>query len=184
MKTVLRTRNPLRHNGTSQYERLLEALMPDYFEIDENSVKDLLDATFRYSELLKYFDQNYQHKGDWACFWKVEMLTYLAHVSTLDPDAILSAYQKIKETYLPLIDDASGEDRPKIENEYHVKLIEYIRGKAAEIDNIRRRLPEDLPLRQEILALIQKDTLTDTEPTGQRPAGRIVEQASQEVTRD
>lgn len=164
MKQVSRTRNPLMHNGTSQVERLLQALMPDYFRIDDRSAKDLINATFQYAGLLKYYNQQNAAQGDWTSFWKVEMLTFLAHLSTLDLEKIRIDYEEIKETFARETED-SGESSfdSQRQKEYHVQLIEFILGLALRIEETIHYLPSSLPLREEIIALVERDNLTDTE---------------------
>ena len=163
MSTISRTRNPLNHNGTSQYERLLEALTPAYFKIDDRSIKDLLNATYEYAQLLCYYNENNVVQGDWTCFWKVEMLTFLASTCSIDADAILRGYFEIKENFQPILANASGDDFTTEQNNFHLLLIEYLRQQALRVEDTIHYLPNDLPLKQEIIALVQKDSLTDTE---------------------
>ena len=163
MSNISRTRNPLIHSGTSQYERLLEALTPEYFKIDDRSLKDLLHATYQHSQMLLYYNESNQNQGDWACFWKVEMLTFLAHLSTMDMEKVIRDYEKIKEDFQALLEEASGEDFTAKSNEFHLALIEYLRQQALQIEEAILYLPDALSLKQEIIALVEKDSITDTE---------------------
>jgi len=164
MSSISRTRNPLIHSGTSQYERLLQTLTPSYFKIDDRSIKDLLHATYQYAECLHYYDESNQKRGHWQCFWKVEMLTFLAHLSTIDVEAILQGYEDIKETHRQLdTSELDPEERQAKNNEYLLSLIKHLHELALRIEEMVLYLPDELPLKQEIIALIEKDTLTDTE---------------------
>ncbi len=61
----------LHRDGTSQAERLLAALDPDYVAVDERSVKDLLAFARAYAKELTYFgvkDDTLQALGDWRAF--------------------------------------------------------------------------------------------------------------------
>ncbi|MEM9885310.1 MAG: RagB/SusD family nutrient uptake outer membrane protein [Bacteroidota bacterium] len=164
MSSISRTRNPLIHSGTSQVERLLQSLTPSAFKIDDRSIKDLLHATYQYAACLHYYDENNQQKGNWQCFWKVEMLTFLAHLSTIDVNAIVLGYEAIKEEHHELdISNLAPEERQAKNNEYLLALIDYLRNLALRIEEMVVYLPDALPMKQEIIALIEKDTLTDTE---------------------
>jgi len=162
MNKLASTKNPLKHHGTSQYERLLQALMPTYFKIDGRSVKELLHVTYQFAGLVKYYNEENHEQGDWQSFWKVEMLTFLAYVSTIDIDKITSDYQAIKTQFKQDMAEPAncGEDRDKT---YHIQLIEYIFQLAFRIEEIILYLPHSLPLRQEIIGLVAKDSLTDTD---------------------
>ena len=60
--------NPLQRDGTSQNQRLLEALLPENNPIDERSLEDLLDYLQKYAELLLYYDVNNFPAGNWQEF--------------------------------------------------------------------------------------------------------------------
>lgn len=55
-------------DGTSQADRLLEALNPGYVSIDERDVEDLLTFVRQYARELQYFDLTNQPNGDWSTF--------------------------------------------------------------------------------------------------------------------
>lgn len=55
-------------NGTSQLERGIPALAPDYVSVDERSVKDLLQFAQNYASQLRYFNLDDQPEGDWSAF--------------------------------------------------------------------------------------------------------------------
>lgn len=163
MNQISRTKNPLIHNGTSQYERLLQALTPDFFKIDNRSAKELINATYQYAHLLKYYNLENKPDGDWTDFWKVEMLTFLAHLSTIDVEQIVFDYNHIKETF----EQGTAEEIETTEDNrreaYHVQLIEYLLQLALRLEDTLENLPTDLSLRTEIITLIEKDSITDTE---------------------
>ena len=61
-------------NGTSQLERSIPALAPDYVSIDERSVKELLLFAQNYATQLRYFNHNNQPDGDWSAFLDPDLL--------------------------------------------------------------------------------------------------------------
>ena len=58
----------LGRDGTSQADRMLAALDPDYVSVDERSLKDLLLFAREYGKELKYFNARNQEAGDWSAF--------------------------------------------------------------------------------------------------------------------
>lgn len=61
-------------NGTSQLERSIPALAPDYVSVDERSVKDLLLFAQNYASQLRYFNHDNKPDGDWSAFLDPDLL--------------------------------------------------------------------------------------------------------------
>ncbi len=76
--------NPLVRDGTSQRQRLLKALDPDYFAIDDRSVADLLCFARRYARELQYYDPNNRPDGHWGCFFENDISAIIAEVGCRD----------------------------------------------------------------------------------------------------
>jgi hypothetical protein len=81
-------RHPLHRDGTNRVTRMLQALTPEYFKLDDRSMQDIITAAHRYAQQLAYMDENNQHNGDWSAFWEVETLTYLAVLAAYDTDEL------------------------------------------------------------------------------------------------
>jgi len=64
--------NPLQRDGTSQNQRLLDALLPENNPIDERSQEDLLVYLQKYAALLVYYDVNNFPSGNWKDFIELE----------------------------------------------------------------------------------------------------------------
>lgn len=77
-------------DGTSQQQRASNALNPDFFALDERSLRDLLQFARRYSATLLYFNQDDEPDGDWSGFLEGdsdalnEMVAYLKNPSCFD----------------------------------------------------------------------------------------------------
>lgn len=84
--------HPLRRHGTTRLARLMEALKPEFFRLDERSQQDLITATYQYGQTLRYFNKDDQPQGYWDCFWEVETLTYLAVVAAKDTKELRRQY--------------------------------------------------------------------------------------------
>jgi hypothetical protein len=66
-------RNPLKRDGVSQEERLIETLDPAYAKVEERSVDDLKAFASTFSEAVQYFDLNDITQGDWAVFYEEQL---------------------------------------------------------------------------------------------------------------
>ncbi len=58
----------LGRNGTSQAERMLEALGKDFVHVDERSIRDLLLFAQKFARELNFYDGQNQATGDWRGF--------------------------------------------------------------------------------------------------------------------
>ena len=92
MSQLQNIKHPLVHNGTSQIERLLNALKPENFKLDDRSIKDFIVSSHQYAKLLCYYNECNEPDGDWAAFWEVEGLTFLAILSEIDLEQIHQGY--------------------------------------------------------------------------------------------
>ena len=58
-------------NGTSQSQRSIDALSPDYFLLEERSIADLILYAKNHAEILHYFNLNNEIDGlktNWSAF--------------------------------------------------------------------------------------------------------------------
>ncbi|TND08164.1 MAG: hypothetical protein FD123_2558 [Bacteroidetes bacterium] len=62
-------KNPLLRDGTSQAQRVLKALLPDYIAVDEHSMEDLIAFAKRLAEEIKYYNLSDIPDGDWVGFF-------------------------------------------------------------------------------------------------------------------
>jgi len=74
----------LHWNGTSQSERMLKSLQPDFIKVDERSVSDMLAFAAKYSELVKFYDLTNSPIGDWSEFFKNDLTVFLATIVSTD----------------------------------------------------------------------------------------------------
>jgi len=160
MMNAPKIKHPLKHDGVSQVERLLTTLMPENVKIDARSLQDIISATNSYAKYLQFFDKEDHSDGDWSCFWEVEPLTFLAIISSIDTKSILTEYQQKRNAF----DRLSEEELDEATQANHaLELINYIKKQAKKVEHYYRLLPENLPLKKEILALIRRDSQLDTE---------------------
>ncbi|MGB0838998.1 MAG: hypothetical protein ACPGXL_02600, partial [Chitinophagales bacterium] len=70
--------------GTVQSERLLNALLPEYFKVDERKTSDLLAYAVEYAKLLKHYDDQDNETGDWSDFFTTDISVFLATIIAMD----------------------------------------------------------------------------------------------------
>ena len=73
--------------GTSQQERQNKALAPDYFQVDERSLKDLLEFAQQYAQSLLFYNERLEAEGDWGPFLEGnvdEIVAYLKNPGAFD----------------------------------------------------------------------------------------------------
>lgn len=76
-------------NGTSQTERQLSALDPNYVSVDERTLIDLIHFARNYASQLLYIDADTQRRGNWESFLQgdpEEMLAYFKDPGIFDHD--------------------------------------------------------------------------------------------------
>ena len=75
-------------NGSSQGERYQRALAPDYVQVDERELADLLDFAQQYGSMLRYFNEENQIDGDWSDFiTEAQIKPILAWLKQVDDGA-------------------------------------------------------------------------------------------------
>lgn len=65
MSNYCGNKNPLFRDGTSQQQRLIKALLPDYVEVDERDMKALIEFVDKFASQIQYYNQNNQKDGNW-----------------------------------------------------------------------------------------------------------------------
>ena len=65
MSNYCENKNPLFRDGTSQQQRLIKALLPDYVEVDERDMKALIEFVDKFASQIQYYNQNNQKDGNW-----------------------------------------------------------------------------------------------------------------------
>lgn len=71
-------KNPLQRSGTSQYQRVLEALLPSYAQVDERDYADLILFARNYAACLNYYNALNKADGDWTSLMKMDVSVTLA----------------------------------------------------------------------------------------------------------
>ena len=65
MSKLCDNKNPLFRDGTSQQQRLIKALLPEYVSVDERDMNDLIEFVNKFTTLVQYYSINNQPDGSW-----------------------------------------------------------------------------------------------------------------------
>jgi hypothetical protein len=65
MSKLCDNKNPLFRDGTSQQQRLIKALLPEYVSVDERDMNDLIEFVNKFTSLIQYYSINNQQDGTW-----------------------------------------------------------------------------------------------------------------------
>lgn len=65
MSKLCDNKNPLFRDGTSQQQRLIKALLPEYVSVDERDMNDLIEFVNKFTSLIQYYSINNQQDGSW-----------------------------------------------------------------------------------------------------------------------
>ena len=88
--------NSLKRDGTSQQQRLLKSLLPEYAKIDERNIKDFLTFWYEYARLLNYQDIA-DLSGSNIKNWQFIFDEIEALIQQNDDDAWKNYWKKIKK---------------------------------------------------------------------------------------
>lgn len=173
MKTTIRMKHPLRSTGTHQAARLLRAIAPGHFRLDERSMQDLITAAHSYARMLTYVDPGGQTDGDWTIFWEVENLTYMAVLAATDTDQLRKGYEDIDLAFgQTLLEEAEKPKKGKkaakdssVSADFNRQLLRYLRDMAAALEKHYTTLRPEIPLKDVLLKLIVRDNKFPYDPT-------------------
>ena len=71
-------------DGTSQNDRFPDALREGYIQVDELAFEDLMAMGAEYARILKYYNLNNAHDGDWKAFFTSDEAVTMAMIRTVD----------------------------------------------------------------------------------------------------
>ena len=109
-------RNPLTRSGANQWSRQLTALSPDYFQVDERTLSDLIRFAQRYSKHINYYNAGNALDSDWTPFFNADITATLAGIRSIPIETFLNFYRGLQE----YLEDDPG--RPDSDLSDHFKL--------------------------------------------------------------
>jgi hypothetical protein len=82
--------------GTTQEERFLEALKPDYFLIDERKEIDFIAFAQKMAAHIKFYNDTNVEDGNWSNFFQWESTTILVQLYLWDVQKLQEQYKNVK----------------------------------------------------------------------------------------
>jgi hypothetical protein len=138
---------PLRRDGTSQRQRMPEALDPCSAAVDDRSTAELLLYAGELAKLLRYYTEANEPMGDWSAFIERDVSTLAARVGAYDADAPRQNFDRLRH-------DAEAAGAAAFPAAY-AALVAPVFGLAASFEEWRRGSIEGLRLRTRLDRLIE-----------------------------
>lgn len=133
--------NPLQRSGTSQYKRVLQALLPGYAQVDEREYADLILFAKNYAAYLTYFDASNKSNGDWLPLMKMDISVSLATIARQQAGPwftyVQELYKQIQDT--EPINPGDLDDL----RQYYTSIYHLIATLIYQLDEQLQSLPKD-----------------------------------------
>ncbi|TNE57313.1 MAG: hypothetical protein EP344_11335 [Bacteroidetes bacterium] len=145
--------NPLRlvREGTSQDQRLFQALDPAYIPVNERTPAHGMVFAKAIAEWLKYYDPGNNLSGNWEQFFQEDVSVTLALASVQDVDG----YREAINSYFIFLNDLTNDsDLPGL-RQHLGYLYSCVGSLALQLDLFLARLPRELELYGALQNLIQ-----------------------------
>lgn len=173
MTKTCTNKNPLTRGGTSQKQRLLDAIRKDYVHIDEHTTSDLLVFARQFAGRLKYYDIDQKISGDWGDFFASDVSILIAIIAENNVSAYEQGFEQILDAlsaeiaalYDPpttvggVLQIANLEDLPEYLPSLK-KVFDYILSLAQHLDQQITKLPEATGLKAFARSVIQQHCRT------------------------
>jgi len=134
-------KNLLLYSGTSQAQRILQALSGKYVQVDERSAADLILFTKKYSAYLNYFDLTNAIAGDWQNIMSKDVAVTIASVA----DWRIKDFTSFTEYLSDKIKDATTDADAK---KYFKIFFDFVFSLATGLDAAYKKLPFDVSYAQ------------------------------------
>ncbi len=92
MRDIARIEHPLIRSGKSQAQRHLDALQPDYVQVDERNLADFLVFIGDFAKQVCYYSPDNQEDGDWQSFFIFHEPVHIARISKHNPEKELTSF--------------------------------------------------------------------------------------------
>jgi hypothetical protein len=133
--------NSMNRSGSSQLQRVMNALMPANAKVDERDLADLILFAKKYAAYLTYYKENNVAAGDWQSLMSMDISVILASISKI---TVVGYSDYLKIIYNNIQGAADETERKK-----HFKTIfDFIYSVAIELDNYYRQVPADFEFKE------------------------------------
>ncbi|HZV69389.1 MAG TPA: hypothetical protein VFG10_07595 [Saprospiraceae bacterium] len=137
--------------GTSQAQRLLAALNPDYARVNERTPAHLMVFARAYAQYLNYYDLTNSVQGNWKRFFSDDVSALLATAVIQDVEDYAARLQEI----FAFLNNLDNKNDVTGLGDHFGNLFDYVVALARQMDNLKNALPKDIALKNTLSNLIQ-----------------------------
>lgn len=113
-------KNPLKHSGTGQYERLAAEMAFDYVQIEERNESHFLDCAEKLMKTICYYDENHVASGSWNVFFATTIEQSQPH------KALFIAFLRLMEA---LYEHINGLSKRHLDY-YYTDVLQFVKKEA------------------------------------------------------
>ena len=138
----------INRSGSSQLQRVMQALLPQNIKVDDRDYADLILFAKRYAAYLTHYNGQNVPDGDWQAFMKMDVSVTLAGIAKTD----VTGYVE----YLKLLYQNTRSTIVETDIKKHFKTIfDFIFSAAVELDNYYKEIPADFEFKEYFYSTIQ-----------------------------
>ena len=127
----------LKYSGTGQLQRILNALLNNFVNIDERSAADLILFTKKYGAYLNYFDTTNNVAGDWQNFMANDVSVIIAGIADLNTKDFTPFIEHVNSEITSSANDID-------EKKYFKPIFDLVFSLAVQLDQNLQRIPSDV----------------------------------------
>ncbi|MEP6466961.1 MAG: hypothetical protein ABJB05_11685, partial [Parafilimonas sp.] len=139
--------NLLAYSGTSQLQRMLNALASTYAQVDERAAADFILFAKNYAAYLNYFDANNNNTGNWQPFMNNDPAVVIATVADWRTKDFIPYVEYVTATLQQATNMADAQNLFKT-------LFDLVFTLATQLDNAFNNLTSDIPFKDYITVSI------------------------------
>ncbi len=148
MASICTDTNAINRSGSSQLQRVMNALLPANARVDERDYADLILFAKRYAAYLTYYNETNDADGNWQALMSMDISVTLAGIAKTD----VTGYSD----YLKIIYSNIQAATTDAERKKHFKTIfDFNFSVATELDNYYKEIPDDFEFREYFSSTIQ-----------------------------
>lgn len=156
--TCTQNRDPLKlvHEGSSQQQRNLKALSPDFAAVNEHGPAYGIVFAKAYSAFLNYYDSDNNANGDWQDFFAKDVSARLAVAAIAD----VEGYRQFVKACFEFLNDRDHQSQTEALKDQLGLLFGCLGSLALQLDRMKESLPADMALKTMLKHRIQSQLAT------------------------
>ena len=143
--------HPLIHGGSSQQERLREALRSTYAQVDERDSADLILFASKYAQHLQFYNLDNVAEGNWQAFIDQDVSTSISLIA----DQEVVDWQQYTAQLFRLLQDRSNSPHTNLLKNHFKALFDLLLSLIYHLDQYYQALPENIGLEEVLRIEIQ-----------------------------